>query len=179
MSWYGKAWMWTKKTYYDRSTFGPQYEVGDLLLVFNPTIKTGQTKKFKSFYSGPQEIREIINDLNFVIEDVKTKKQQKVHYDRLKRFNSRGATTDKKERKKGKIEPRITQNDLTEDNDFVEIEVVTPKMNDSERREVQPERNISQINPNTETHNETVKDDSFQTPMGGSTRESINTNTDN
>ena len=48
-------------------------------MVFNPLIKNGQTKKFKSFYSGPQVIREIINDLNFVIEDVKTKKQQKVN----------------------------------------------------------------------------------------------------
>ena len=55
----------------------------------------------------------------------------------------------------------------------MEIEVVTPKLNDTERR------NISQIYPNTETHNETVKDDSFQTPMGGSTRESKNTNTNN
>ena len=85
-----------QKTYYDRSTFGPQCEVGDLVMVFNPTMKTGQTKKFKSFYSGPQVVREINNDLNFVIEDVKTKKQQKVHYDRLTRFNSRSATTDKK-----------------------------------------------------------------------------------
>ena len=51
---------------------------------------------------------------------------------------------------------------------------MTPKLNDTERKEVQPERN-SQINPNTETHNETVKDESFQTPMVGSTRESINT----
>ena len=38
-----------QQTYYDRSTFGPQYEVGDLVMVFNPTIKTGQTKKFKFF----------------------------------------------------------------------------------------------------------------------------------
>ena len=131
-------------------------------MVFNPTIKNGQTKKFKSFYSGPQVIREIINDLNFVIEDVKTKNQQKVHYDRLKRFNSRKASTDRKEPKKGKIEPRITQNDLTEDNDLVEIEVVTPKLNDTERREVQTERNISYINPNTETQNETVKTNRFK-----------------
>ena len=65
-------------------------------MVFKPTIKTGQTKKFKSFYSGPQVIREKINDLNFFIEDVKTKKQQKVHEDRLKRFNSRSAATDNK-----------------------------------------------------------------------------------
>ena len=61
----------------------------------------------------------------------------------------------------------------------MEIEVVTPKLYDTERREVQTEGNISQINPNTETHNETVKNESFQTPMGGSTRESINTNTNN
>ena len=59
-----------QKTYYDRSTFGPQYEVGDLVMVFNPTTKSGQTKKFKSFYSGPQVIREKFNDLTFVIEDV-------------------------------------------------------------------------------------------------------------
>ena len=61
----------------------------------------------------------------------------------------------------------------------MEIEVVTPKLNDTERREVHPERNISQNDPNNETHNETVKDESFQTPMGGSTKESINTNTKN
>ena len=164
-------------TYYDRSTFGPQYEVGDLVMVFNPTMKTGQTKKFKSFYIEQQVIREIINHLNFFIEDVKTKKQQKVHYDRLKRFNRKKATTDKREPKKAKSEPRISQNDLTEDNDFVEIEVVTTKWNDTGRREVNPEENNSQINYSTEAHNETVKVELFDTPMGGSTRESINNNT--
>ena len=108
-------------------------------------MKTGQTKKFKSFYSGLQVIREIINDSNFVIEDVKTKKQEKAHYDRLKLFSSRSATTDKKEPKKAKSEPRISQNDLTEDNDFVEIEVVTPKMNNTGRREVNLEENIVKL----------------------------------
>ena len=66
-----------QKTYYDLSTFGPQYEVVDLVMVFNPTMKTGQTKNFKTFYSGPQVMREIINNLNFVIKDVKTKKTTK------------------------------------------------------------------------------------------------------
>ena len=55
------------------------------------------TKQFKSFYVRPQIISEIISNLNFDIKDVKTrKKQQKVHCDRLKRFNSRIANTDKK-----------------------------------------------------------------------------------
>ena len=75
-------------------------------MVFKPARKTGQTKKFQSFYSGPQMIREIINDLNFVIEDMKTKKQQKVHYDRLKRFTNRSATTDSKEPNKGRVNRR-------------------------------------------------------------------------
>ena len=95
-----------QKTYYDRSTFGPQYGIGDLVMVFNATKKTGQAKKFKSFYSGLQVIREIIIDLNFVIEDVKTKTQQKVHYDRFKRFNSRSSTTDKKNNLKRQIVKR-------------------------------------------------------------------------
>ena len=142
-------------------------------------MKTGQTKKFKSFYSGPQVIREVINDLNFVVEDVKTKKQQKVHYDRLRGFNSRSATTEKKEPKKAKIEPRISQNDITEDNNVVEIEVATPKLNDTGRREVNTAENNSQINHSTEAHNETVKEQLFETPMEGGTRESINTNTNN
>ena len=85
----------------------------------------------------------------------------------------------KKEPKKAKSEPRISQNDLTEDNVFVEIEVVTPKLNDTGRREVNPEENNSQSNNSTEAHIETVKEDLFETPMGGSTRESINTNTNN
>ena len=59
------------------------------------------------------------------------------------------------------------------------IEVVTPKLNDTGRREVNPEENNSQINHSTEAHNETVKEELFETPMGGSTRESINTNTNN
>ena len=124
-------------------------------------------------------MREIINDLIFVIEDVKMKKQEKTHYDRLKRFNRRSATTDNKEPKKAKSEPRISQNDPTQDNDFVKIEVVTPKVNDTGRREVNPGENNSQINHSTEGHNETVKKDLFETPIGGSTRESIKTNTNN
>ena len=61
----------------------------------------------------------------------------------------------------------------------MEKEVATPKLNDTERREVNPEKNKSQINPSTETHNETVKAEWFETPIGESTRESIITNTNN
>ena len=61
------------KTYYVRSTFGPQYELVGLVMVFNSKIKLA--KKIKSFYHGLQVIREIINNQNFVIEGENTKKQ--------------------------------------------------------------------------------------------------------
>ena len=70
-----------QKTYYDLSTSGTQYEVGNIVMLFNPTITTCHPNKLQSFYSGPQVKREIINDLIFVNEDMKTEKQQqKVHY---------------------------------------------------------------------------------------------------
>ena len=50
------------KTYYDCSKYGPNYKVGDEILVLNPTVKKGETRKFTSFYRGPYIIVEIIND---------------------------------------------------------------------------------------------------------------------
>ena len=49
----------------------------------------------------------------------------------------------------------------------MEIEVATPKLNDTGRREVNTEENNSQINHSTEAHNETVKKELFETPMEG------------
>ena len=70
--------------FYDRSKYGPNYKEGEEVLVFNPTVKKGETQKFTSFYRGPYTIVEIINDLIFRGEDYKTKKAIKVHNDRLK-----------------------------------------------------------------------------------------------
>ena len=78
--------------------------------------------------------------------------------------------------KEAKSEPKIPQNDLTEDNDFVDVEVGTPNLNYTERREVNLEENNSQINPGSETEDETVEEELFETPICESTRESINTN---
>ena len=66
-----------------------------------------------------------------------------------------------------------------EDINFVEIEVVTPKLNDTGRSDVNPVGINSRIHHITEIHNATVKEELFETPLVGSTRESINTNTNN
>ena len=42
-----------QKTFYDGSKYGPNYKVGEEVLVFNPTIKKGGTRKYTFFYGGP------------------------------------------------------------------------------------------------------------------------------
>ena len=53
-----------EKTYYDCSRYGPSYKVGKEVLVFNPTLKIGETRKFNFFYRRPNTIVEIKNNLN-------------------------------------------------------------------------------------------------------------------
>ena len=57
--------------------------------------------------------------------------------------------------------------------------VFTQKPIDTERREVITEGHNGQINPSTETRNETVREELFETPMGGITREPISSKTNN
>ena len=145
-------------------------------MVLNPFKKNGQTKKIKSFHSRLHIIREIINCLIFVFKDVNKKNNK-----RSTLIDSNALTGDVLAliKKKPKKEYRIPQNQFTQDNDFVEFELFTPKHNNTERGKVIPERNNSQINPRTETHNATIKEKLFKTPRGGSTRESKTTNTNN
>ena len=87
-------------------------------MLFNPTVKRGQTKKFKSYYSGPLVIREMINDLNFITEELKTQKQQKVYYNRLKKIKLR----QHENQKQGKLAGKPASNEEREVC-FIEIEV--------------------------------------------------------
>ena len=73
-----------QKTNYDSSRYRPSYKVVREVLVFNTAVKKGETRKTTSFCRGPYIIVETRNDLNFRLEDKKTRKFIKVHYDRLK-----------------------------------------------------------------------------------------------
>ena len=59
------------------------------MLDFNPTVKKGETRKINFFYRGPYIIVDIINNLIFKVEDKKTKKAMKVHYDRLEKYKTK------------------------------------------------------------------------------------------
>ena len=78
-----------QKTFYDRIKYGPRYKFGEKLLVFSPTVKKGKIRKYTFFYRGPYIIVKVMNDLNFNVEDKKSRKAIKVHYDRLKNFKTR------------------------------------------------------------------------------------------
>ena len=69
--------------------YGPNYKFGEEVLFFNPTLKKRETRKITSFYRGQHTIVKIINYLHFKVEDKKTRKTIKVHYDRLKKYTTR------------------------------------------------------------------------------------------
>ena len=117
-----------QNTYYDRSKYEPNYKVGEGVLVFNPTVKKGETRKFTSFYRGPWTIVKIINDLNFRVKDKKTKKAIKVHYGQLKKYKMREKPftleSQAKQRTTVKEEKNISLNS-SEHDDIIEIESST------------------------------------------------------
>ena len=60
-----------QKTYYDRRRYGSSYKVGEEVIVFNPTLKKGQTRKLTSYSRRPYTIVEIKKDSNFKVEEKK------------------------------------------------------------------------------------------------------------
>ena len=117
-----------QKLYYDRSKYRPRYKVGEEVLDFNPTVKKGETRKFTSFYGGPYIIAEIINDLSFMVEDKKTRKAIKVHYDRLKKYKTREKPFTPELQAKRKTTSKEQKNsnlNSSDDGDIIEIESST------------------------------------------------------
>ena len=114
-----------QKTFFDCSKYGPNYKVGEEVLVFNPTVKKGETRKYTSFYRGPYLIVEIINNLNFKEEDKKTRKAIKVHYDRLKKYKTREKpfTSEPQAKQKTTIrEQKNTYLNNSDDGDIIDLE---------------------------------------------------------
>ena len=48
-----------QKTYFDRSRYGPSYKVVEEMLVFNPKVKTRETRELTSFYREAYTIDEL------------------------------------------------------------------------------------------------------------------------
>ena len=118
----------SQKTFYNRSRYGSSYKVGEEVLVFNPTVKKGEARKFNFFHRLPFTIVEIRYELGFKVEDKKTRKPIKVHYDRLKKRNTRENTFTSEPQVKRKTTAKEQKNislNGSDDGDKNEIESST------------------------------------------------------
>ena len=151
-----------QKTYYGRSKYGSNYKVGQEALVFNRTVKKGETRKFTSFYRGPYIIVEIINDLNFKVEDKKTRKSIKFHYDRLKKYKTREKpfTPEPQRKRKTTIkEQKNTDLNSSDDGDINEIELSTDtESNLNTQNQTQAEDAIDSLNVKNDTSENEAKE---------------------
>ena len=98
------------------------------MLIFNPKVKKGETRKFISFYRGPYINVEIKNNLNFNVEDKITRKAIKVHYDRLKKYKTREKpfTPEPQAKRKTTIkEQKNSDLNSSDDGDIIQIESST------------------------------------------------------
>ena len=77
-----------QKICHGRSRFGPSYKIAGEVLSFLPNGTKNSKQDFFSFYRGPYRIVEQIKDLYIQVEDKKTRKTIKVHYDRIKNMRN-------------------------------------------------------------------------------------------
>ena len=159
-----------QKSYYDRIKYGPSYQVGEEVLVFNPTVKKGETRKFTTFYRGPYIIVKIINDLNFKVEDKNTRKAIKVHYDRLKKYKTREKPFTPEPQAKRKITCKEQKNsDLnsSDDSDIIEIESSTEnESNLNTENQSEAEDANDSLNVTNETSENEAKESEQETSKG-------------
>ena len=73
------------KEAYDKKS-GKAFEVGEQVMLFNPAVKLGESKKFSPHYRGPYIIERKQGETNYVLKPLKDGlKEETVHQNRLKR----------------------------------------------------------------------------------------------
>jgi len=72
------------KKLYDRKAKERNFNVGDLVYLYNPAIKSGLTQKFHWSWAGPYQITRKTSELNYEILS-QNNKRQVVHVNRLKK----------------------------------------------------------------------------------------------
>ena len=79
------------KFYYDWNAQWPTYKVGDEVLLFDPTVKKGQSRKLKRQYVGPMTVEKVYDNYTYEIRDLRTGKLLKshIHSNRLRPFYRR------------------------------------------------------------------------------------------
>jgi transposase InsO family protein len=73
---------------YNKKTKPCELKLYDKVYLFDPVIKVGTAKKLKKKYRGPMRIISREGPVTFTVRDIETGKQQTVHANRLKPFES-------------------------------------------------------------------------------------------
>ena len=144
-------------------------KLANKVLVFNPTFKKGETRKFTSFYRGPYIIVEIINDVNFKVEDKKTRKAIKVPYDRLKKYKTREKpfTPEPQAKRKTTIEEKNTDFNCADDGYIIEIESSTDTgSNLKTENQSEADDDIDSLNVTNDTSENEAKESEEETSKG-------------
>ena len=74
------------KAIYNHKVRGPSYRNEQEVLLDTPVVPIGQNPKFISPWRAPYAILKCFNDVNYQIQEVSTRKESVLNYDRLKPF---------------------------------------------------------------------------------------------
>jgi hypothetical protein len=79
----------TNKQYYDRRAKERSFQVGDVIYLYNPTRKVGQSSKFFSPWQGPYRVVARLSELNYRVQNQQGR-EFVVHVNRMKRAFKQG-----------------------------------------------------------------------------------------
>eukprot|EP00731_Ephydatia_muelleri_P035738 Em0153g13a len=74
-----------QKEFYNKKVHGDPHKPGDFVLLFNPAVPKGGSRKFHSPWTGPFKIVERVSEATYHIQNTVDGKTSIVHFDRLKR----------------------------------------------------------------------------------------------
>ncbi|KAL5516845.1 hypothetical protein EMCRGX_G002271 [Ephydatia muelleri] len=74
-----------QKEFYNKKIHGDPHKPGDFVLLFNPAVPKGGSRKFHSPWTGPFKIVERVSEATYHIQNTVDGKTSIVHFDRLKR----------------------------------------------------------------------------------------------
>ena len=76
------------KSHYDKKAKLPPYQIGDSVLLYNPKVPKGESRKTHIKWVGPYYITTVLDHYNYILRDSKSHKEHKspVHANRLKPY---------------------------------------------------------------------------------------------
>ena len=78
-----------QKEYYDRGRRGDPYIVGDIVMLHEPAVRRGNSRKFHRPWKGPFKVVKVISSTVYRIQNCEHSRGRKVvHFNRLKPANN-------------------------------------------------------------------------------------------